>query len=189
MKRSLSSLIIACTLLASPVLADMPAPKIAVVNIQGIMRDATAAKSVRDQMQAKQKAYQGELTKKQDDLQKQEQELSKQRGVLAKDAFEAKVKDFRTQATNAQKDVEAKKTTLDTAFENAIAQIQKAVEGIIADLAKEKGFTLAVPTSQLLFADPSLDISAEVLQRLNSQLPKVDVKFSAPAAPKKDEKK
>ncbi len=62
---------------------------------------------------------------------------------------------------------------------NSLGDIQKVVTDIITDLAKEKGFIVAMPTSQTLYADPKLDISDEVLKRLNEKLPKFDVKFDA----------
>lgn len=190
----LSTALASAATFAADAPAAMASTKIAVVNVQNIMRDATAAKSVREQMEAKQKAYQAEIAKKEEALQKEEQELGKQRATLAKDAFEAKVKAFRDKATSAQKDVAGKKASLDAAFEKAIGQIQKTVEGIINDMAKEKGFAIAVPTSQILYAESSMDISAEVLSRLNQKLPRVDVQFSggaasAPAAAPAEKKK
>lgn len=208
MKASLTSLLAGAALaacLSLPAYAQTPAApaaaapaasgligstKIAVVNITGIMRDAAAAKSVREQLEAKQKAYQAEIAKKEDALQKEDQELGKQRGALSKEAFEAKVKAFRDKATATQKEVAAKKATLDNAFESSIGQIQQTVTGIIAEISKEKGFVVALPTSQILYANEGLDISQEVLSRLNARLTKVDVKFDAPApaaaAPAKD---
>jgi len=44
-------------------------------------------------------------------------------------------------------------------------------------MAKEKGFTLAIPSSQVLYYDSSLEISDEVLKRLNEKLPSLTVKF------------
>jgi Skp family chaperone for outer membrane proteins len=79
----------------------------------------------------------------------------------------------------------AKKALLDSGFEHALSDIQKSVNEVIAELAKEKGFTLAVPTSQILYADPSMDVSKEVLERLNKKLPTVTVKFDAPKAAEK----
>lgn len=160
--------------------STIAATRIAVVNIQGIMRDSTAAKSAREQLEGKQKAYQSEIAKKEEALQKEDQELAKQRTTLKPEEFEKKVKAFREKASATQKDVATKKATLDNAFEGAIGQIQKTVTDIINELAKEKGFVAAFPTSQMLFAEPGLDISSEVLSRLNQRLPKVDVKFEAP---------
>lgn len=174
--KSLAGAAIALMLASAPAHAG----DIAVVNIQGIMHDSLAAKSVRTQLESKQKAFQAELSKKEEALQKEDQELAKQRGVLSKEAFEEKVKAFRRQATETQKEVAAKKAMLDSALERALGEIQKATTDIIAEIAKEKKFSVAIPTSQLLYAESSLDISAEVLSKLNSKLPKVNVKFEAP---------
>jgi len=183
---SLLSLAAILLLATAPAQAqDAAATRIAVVNVQLIMRDSLAAKSVREQLEAKQKAFQNDLAKKEEALQKEDQELSKQRNALSKEAFEKKAQEFRSKATSAQKEVAAKKATLDGAFDRALGDIQKAVGDIITSLSKEKNFAMAIPTSQILYADPALDITEEVLKRLDKSLPKVDVKFEAP---KKEEK-
>jgi Skp family chaperone for outer membrane proteins len=178
MKRLLASLFLAL-LFAVPAQAEEAAPanSIAVINIQSIMNDASAAKSVRDQLQKKQKAFQDELKKKEDELKKEDDELVKQRSILAQDAFEKKVRDFKAKATAAQKEVQSKKAQLDHGFEEAVNTIQKTVIGIVADVAKEKKLTLVLPTSQTLYAAPNMDITAETLKRLNSKLPNVTVNF------------
>lgn len=192
MKYKFIALITASTLaFSAPVFAEdaKTSSTIAVVNIQQVMKDSTAAKTVREQLESKQKSFQSEISKKEEALQKEDQELGKQKSVLSKDAFEAKAKSFREKATAVQKDVQAKKALLDNAFERSLNDIQKSVTDIIADLAKEKGFTIAVPTSQILYADKNLDISADVLDRLNKKLPKLDVKFESKDDDKKDDKK
>jgi len=179
MKRTTLLALVAAMGFAMPAMAQDAKQQIAVVNIQGIMKDSTAATSVREQLESKQKAFQAEITKKEEALQKEDQELAKQQSVLSKEAFAEKRKSFVTKATEVQKEVQAKKALLDTAFERSLNDIQKAVNDIITDLAKEKGFILAVPTSQILYADEKLDVSKDVLDRLNKKLPKVDVKFDA----------
>ncbi len=168
-----------------PVFAEDSKHPIAVVNIQQVMKDSTAAKTVREQLESKQKSFQADITKKEEALQKEDKELGKQKTVLKKEAFEEKARAFRTKATDMQKDVQSKKALLDSAFERSLNDIQKVVTEIISDISKEKGFVIAVPTSQILYADTKLDISTEVLERLNKKLPKLDVKFEAPAADKK----
>lgn len=184
MKRSLVLALITATImhLASPALAQDAKPAastIAVVNIQEIMKESTAAKSVREQLESKQKDFQAEITKKEESLKKEDQELAKQKSVLSKEAFEKKATEFRKKASEMQKEVQSKKSLLDAGFENALGDIQKAVNEVIAELAKEKGFTLAIPSSQILYSDSQMDISKEVLDRLNKKLPKIAVKFEA----------
>ncbi len=164
---------------ASPALAD--GNLIATVNIQQVMRDSTAAQSVREQLESKQKSFQADITKKQDALQKEKQDLDKKHSVLSKEAFDEKAQAFSKKVTAAQKEMQSKKAMLDNAFSRSLADIQKVVTDSITDLAKEKGFVMAVPTSEILYGDPKLDISDEVLKRLNQKLPKLDVKFDVVA--------
>ena len=59
---------------------------------------------------------------------------------------------------------------------------------IVGKLSKQKGYSVVLPTSQLLYADPKLDITNDVLSELNSTLPKVSVSFkAAPSSSNKDE--
>lgn len=151
--------------------------KIAVLNIQEIMRESLAAKSVKETLENQQKSFQAEMTRKEQDLQAKEKKLAEQRSVLSQEEFEKRVKEFRTQATSAQREVQAKKAKLDKAFADALADIQKSVMDIVSEKAKAEGIAAVVPTSQLLYADPALDMTATVLADLNKRLPKVQVKF------------
>lgn len=161
--------------------ASMAAPAagvtIATVNIQEIMHDSTAAQSIKEQLDTKQKSFQAEMTKKEAQFNADEQELRKQRSVLAPEAFEKKFKAFKAKETAAQKEVQSKRAELDNAFSSSLAEIQKAVFDIVGAMAKEKGYIAVMPASQILWSDPSLDITKDVLAKLNTTLPKVAVTF------------
>lgn len=172
--RLLASVIAATSLFAFSVQA---AGTIATVNIQDIMQKSTAAQSVKEQLENKQKAFQAEMSKKEADFNAEEQELRKKRSVLKPAEFEKQVKAFKTKEAAAQKDVQAKRAELDGAFSSSLSQIQKAVTDIVGGLAKDKGYSAVIPTTQLLWADPSLDITNDVLTKLNATLPKVTVTF------------
>jgi outer membrane protein len=151
--------------------------KIGIVNIQKIMNDSTAAKSVRDQLQNKQKSFQAELDAKEKELLKEDQDLVKQRANMDKAAFEAKVTAFREKAAKAQGDIRTKKAALDQVFSAALEQIQTAVIDITSEVAREKQLTLVISSAQVLYGDPSLDITDDVLSRLNKKLGSVPLKF------------
>lgn len=163
------------------------AETIAVINYQQILHDSNAGKSVKEQLDSKQHAFQTEMSKKEEALNKEQEALAQQRAVLSPDAFEKKAKDFRAKTTAAQKDVQAKRAALDNALFTATNEIQKTVLDIVGKISKEKGYSLVLPTSQLLYADPKLDITNDVLTQLNSTLPKVNVSFKAPAETGKNE--
>lgn len=177
MSRSLLSLVLLFSLVAVFSVSGAQAGDLAVVNIQQIMKDSTAAQAARQQLQAKQKQFQDDISAKEKELQKEDQELAKQRSLMDQEAFKQKITAFQQKAAGVQKDVREKRQTFTKAYEDAIGQLHARVTGIIADLAKERGFKLAVPTSQILYAEPALDISGEVLSRLNKQMPSLTVKF------------
>lgn len=171
--------IAAAVLFASaPAVQAQEAVSIATVNYQKLMSSSTAAKNAHEQIENKMKSMQSEISKKDKQFQKDHQELDKKRSVLSKEAFEAKRRSFSDKVTAAQKEVQSKRSMLDSASERAGSEIQKTISSIIAEMAKEKNFSIAVPTAQILYADSKLDITEEVLARLNKQLPKVDVKFT-----------
>lgn len=153
------------------------APKIAIVNIQKIMRDSSAATSVRDQLKSKQSSFQTELDNKEKELQKEDQELVKQRANLAEDAFNQKVNSFRQKANQARQEIQTKRTQLDKGFSGALTQIQNTTIGIITEIAKEKNIDLVITGSTVLYASQEMDITDEVLARLNKKVPSISVQF------------
>lgn len=156
--------------------AEAPA-RVAVVNIQLVVKNANAAKTALTEIQKKRDAYQNDINKKEEALKKQDTELSKQKSLLSAEAFETKRQEFKKQVVSVQKDVQVKRQELDKAYTQVLSQIQSSVLQIVADLSKEKGFDIAVPASQVLYAEKTLDISDEVLTRLNKKLPKVPLQL------------
>ena len=174
MKRPLLLVLAAMLLVAEPAFADTT---VGVVNIQQIMRDSKAANSVRGQLKEKQKSFQADLDAKEKALLAEDQSLAKQSTTTDKAAFEQKVKDFRAKAATAQREVQTKKMQLDKAFAGSLEQIQTSVLAIVKDVAAEKKLSLVLTSSAALYNDPTLDITPEVLKRLDAKLPTVQVNF------------
>ena len=172
--KKLILLALASALIATPALADTA---VGVVNVAKIMHDSKAATSVRSQLQAKQKSFQAELDAKEKSLLAEDQALVKAKGSTDKAAFEKKVKDFREKAATEQRAVQGKKAALDKAFAESREEIQKNVLDITKQVAAEKKLNLVTSSAQVLYSDPALDITDEVLKRLDAKLPTVAVKF------------
>ena len=58
-----------------------------------------------------------------------------------------------------------------------MGKVNDRIKDIIADISKEKELDVIIPAAQALYYKDDLDISAEVLARLNKKITKVDVKF------------
>lgn len=173
MKRPLFLLLAATLFAASPAYAET---NIGIVNIQKIMENSKAATSVRNQISAKQKTYQTEFDAKEKALYAEDQALVKESSAATdKAAFQEKVKAFRAKADGIRVDIQKKREQLNKGLGSALDQIQTNVLTIVKEIAAEKKLTAVLPASQMLYADPALDITAEVQKRLDSRLPNVKV--------------
>jgi Skp family chaperone for outer membrane proteins len=161
---------------------------IAVVDIQKVMQESTAAKDIRDQIKVQGDKFQADVSKKEDELRTADQKLNEQKAILSQQAFNEKREEFKNKANKAQHDVQEKRAQLDASFNESIGQVQKAISEIIADMAKEKGFQIAIQRMQILYSADSLDITDEVLKRLNAKLATVKVKTDVAPAKSADTK-
>lgn len=158
--------------------------KIGVVDIQKIMRESLAAKDLQEQLEKRKNEFQSEVTKQEQQLQKEDKSLAEERGVLSADAFEKKRNAFKTKVDDTQRKINSRKVKLETGYANAINQIQNKVLGIVESIAKEKSLNLVMPFSETLYADSAMNISEEVLKKLDKELPKISL-----SVPEKEDKK
>lgn len=174
-KNILAPLCIVAALALTPVAAF--AQEIVTINIQSILRDSAAAKSAKTVIDSKRDQYQAELKKIEDKLRKDDQSLSEKRSILSPEALEQEKRKFAQQVTDAQKDVQDKRERLGEAYNEAVGEIQASVMKIVASMAQQRGFKVVIPTNNLVYATPELDITNDVLTQLDKDLPKVDIKF------------
>jgi Skp family chaperone for outer membrane proteins len=178
MKPVLNALLIVCLaqLGASGATAQkMPAPSIAVMDVQRIIRDSAAAKSVRPQARKLRSEFQKDVRRQQDELRKAEQKLAQQRTILSPKAFAKKRRDFETHARQAQRDVQARKQVLESAFSAAMEKVRRALIIVAQELAKERKVNIVLPKSVVFLSIKNLDLSKQALERLDKKLPSVKV--------------
>ncbi len=78
---------------------------------------------------------------------------------------------------NLQQEAAKKQKLLKKGYVEALAQIDKKVKKILDDISNEKNIDIIFPSSALASYKDHLDISAEVLKRLNQELKNVKVNF------------
>jgi Outer membrane protein (OmpH-like) len=65
----------------------------------------------------------------------------------------------------------------------ALQKIQEEMLKIIADIAKQRKANLVFQRTELVLFDQTFDITDEVLQKLDEQMPTLTVNFVAPVPP------
>ncbi len=154
---------------------QLPPAVAAVIDYQKILRDAAAARSIRAQIERRRKAYQGEISKQEQRLYEADKAFAKQRSLLTPEAFAEKRKAFEKDVSEVQRLVQERRRELDKAAEVALNEVKTALIEIVTGIAEERGFNLVLPSSEVLFFARKIDLTDEVLAKLDARLPDVVV--------------
>ena len=153
----------------------LPATVAAVIDYQRILREAAAAKSIRAQIEARRQAYQEEISKEEQRLHEADKAFAQQRSVLSNEAFAEKRRDFEQEVAEVQRLVQERRRELDNMAAAALNEVKAALIEIVTSIAEERGFNLVLPSSEVLFFSRSLDLTEEVLAKLDDRLPQVQL--------------
>jgi outer membrane protein len=150
---------------------------IAVLDVEKIVKESVSMKDIQNKISKKQDEYQKEVTKKQNALEAEQKKIEGKKNVLSKDALDKEVVAFEKKVEDLKAFVDKRQNSLKKASLDAMGKVNDKIKDIITDISKEKDLDLIVPSAQALYYKDELDISAEVLSRLNKKITKVDVKF------------
>ena len=162
--------------LALAVAANALPPTVAVViDYQRILRDARAARAIRDQVEARRRLYQDEIAKEEQRLHEVDKDLAAQRNTLEADVFDQRRQSFERDVAAVQRMAQERRRQLDQVAAAALGQVRSAMIDVVGELAQSHGFNLVLPSSGLLLFSPEIDLTGEVLERLNQQMPDIKV--------------
>jgi outer membrane protein len=159
-----------------------PSLNILVVDVQSLLQNSKSAKMVRQQIEQKRTEYQKEMSAQEGVLRQEHDTLQRQQGSLSAEAFNQKGRDFQQKLNDFDKSMQSKRQILEKANSEALEKINEGMLKIIADIAKERKANLVFVRSELVLFDQNFEVTDEVLQKLDEQLPTVNVNFVAPVA-------
>lgn len=151
------------------------APKFAVLDLGVIRREAVSVGAIREQIVKFQNDLQTEIQKEQETLRNAQNELAKKQTLLAPEAFAEERRKFEQRVVGVQQLVQNRRRALEDSQNGALLKVEDALNTVVSDMAKERGYSLVMRREQVVIVDNSLDITAEVLKRLNAKLPTVKV--------------
>ncbi|HAX91236.1 MAG TPA: hypothetical protein DCY07_03385 [Rhodospirillaceae bacterium] len=172
----LSSPVMAATESATAAATGTKASGIAIVDVQRLLQASSAAKSVQQQLEKQREKFQTEIAAEEADLRQSEQKLAKMREAGKTDAFVEQEQKLQQRFLTVERHVQARRKALDQAFTDSMNTVRKNLVDIVAQVSKEKGVNLAIVKQQVIWNDAAIDITDEVLMRLNKTLPQVEVK-------------
>jgi Skp family chaperone for outer membrane proteins len=157
---------------------------ILVVDVERLLRDSRAAKSIQQQVEQQRGSYTKDLSKQENDIRAAREELERQRTILSEQAFAGKVQEFQQKVNELRENASNKSQVLQRGSNAAFAQVLKGVEQVVIEIASERKASLVVAKNNVVVVDPSLEITEETLRRLDQRLPSVALNTSEPPAAK-----
>jgi len=168
---------------AAPATQPAPAPapprpfpegaKIAFVVLQRIANESAEGKTATTRIQALQQKKAAELTDKNKQLQTAQQRLEKEASVLSANAageLQKQVERLTVEIQRFTQDAQAEVQELQQQLQQ---EFQVRLEPVLQELGREKGlhFIFNGPDAGLVWADNALDISADVIKKLDAAKP------------------
>src|SRR5271165_2926853 len=167
---------------APPAAAPMPLT-VMVVDVQALLQNSKSAKMVRSQIEQKRNEYTKEISHQEEALRAERDALQRQQASLSADALNQKGREFQQKVNDLEKNVQGKRQALEKSNGEALSKIQEEMLKIIADIAKQRKSNLVFQRSDLVLFDQNFDVTDEVLQKLDEQMPALTVNFAAPVPP------
>ena len=171
---------------AQPAAPSAPAPtpsaglNILVVDVQLLLQNSKSAKMVREQIEQKRAEYAKEFSHQEAALRQERETLQRQQPSLSPEALRKKGQEFEQKVNELNRGVQAKGEALKRSYADAIEKIQQAMLKIITAIAKDRKANLVFQRSDLVLFDQVYDVTDQVLQKLDEDLPTLTVNFAVP---------
>ena len=186
MKNLLISLALANAAMSAPVAAQtLPPAVIVIVDLDQVFQTTTAGKQALVELKTRADAIQGRLQQLRTSFGTEEQTLVSSRPTApgaAATAWETKARDFQTRKTQAEQELAKRDQDLQASRQFVVKQLNEAAQPIISTIMKERGASIALAEGATLQHAASIDVTTDVIARLDKALPRVVT--AAPAAAK-----
>ena len=170
-------LVLQTSFVRAQVSSELEPVSLAVVDFRGVLAKSEAARNIRSAVDVKREELRKYFLGVENSLRDEQKDLSKKRSIVTAEAFEKRARKLKEKAQSAQKLAQTSNQKLKKSFDQAMDKVQKELLRTVAEVAEESGVGVVLFRSSIVIAVKKLDISKEVLQRLNKKLPEVKVRF------------
>jgi outer membrane protein len=155
--------------------AALAEPVILVFDVDRAIGLSKAGKSMAKQLEAqvsKVRDDEGEILKS---LQSEAEKLKEQQKLLAPEALQKKVEELRLKEVERRRSLTEKSQSIQAGGQRAAGEIVKIAEEELSAIAKERKADIVMRRDAVFFASPAIDVTAELVSRLDKRLSKVKV--------------
>ena len=142
-----------------------------VVDMQRIQRDAAAATSVREQSAAMRADLEETIGERARAISVEEAELAELRERMTTAEFRERVREFEKKVFANRDFAQQESAKLQAVLAQASNRLRREIAPILAQLLQEREAKIMLDKSQVILSADTLDVTDEVLRRLNETVP------------------
>jgi Skp family chaperone for outer membrane proteins len=174
MKKMIKTILIVFSLYCLNInaIADIPY----YLDFKYILNESTAGKKAQNALKSKLDKGFKNLKEKEKKLQDEEKKIIEQKKLIKPEEYKSKVNNLRTSVSNLQKERNKLLQDVSSQRSKAKSELLKNLNPIIKEYMQEKKIRMVVDKKSLLLADENLDITKEILGRLNKKLKSINIK-------------
>ena len=167
----------------------LPPAVIVIVNMDDVFANSAAGKLAQNELKTKLDAIQARVNQLRTSFGAEEQTLAQTRPAqnaapAAIQAWETKARDYSTRKTQAEQELAKREQDFQAARQYVLQQLNTGAQPLITQIMKERGASIALAEGATLQHSASVDVTADVIARLDKALPRVSTTPpAAPAAP------
>ena len=151
--------------------------RIAVLDVNVLLRDSKAAKHIQEQMKDKRDAYQKQINRLEKSLQKMEAELVDLHKKEDAEGFAEQKKEYEAEMTDTRKKVAELRASLDSAYDKGMSELRSEILEIVADISDKAAYDLVISRQEVVIVSAEMDITETVMDHLNEQKSKIKLSF------------
>lgn len=140
---------------------------ILVLNQEKLLRNSKTGQALLEEERGLTEAHRNEGLQLDAALEEEERDLAEKRKTLPTDQFAELAVQFDTKVVATRRDHQRKSETLARTVEDMRKQFFARIVPIVAQIMKERGADLVFEQRNVLFTGPNVDITDEVIQRLD----------------------
>jgi len=156
---------------------EAKANEVAVINLEEIVNNSIAMNKFKKKLEAQKSDMEKKLKVEEKSLKDEQTALEAQSKMLSQEMLQQKAIALQDKINTFQNKVKDSENELQKNFMDAYVQLTNNIKDIIVNMKNEKNnkytFDVVIPQASTLYSNSDIDISGEVLKRLNNKLKEI----------------
>ena len=153
-------------LISNSLLAEYPR----YIDFKYVLNESVAGKKAQDELRKQYNKSVKNLNNKEKKLQEEEKELIQQKKIVSADEYKKKVTELRNKVRDLQKEKNQILEKVANQRAKAKSELLRNLNPIIKEYMVEKQIRMVIDKKNLILGDENLDITKEIISRLNDKL-------------------